>query len=104
MGPPNGEIPGREFGQAAAGEFALSYVFFHLGFTAWSLYIIPTIAIAYSVYVHKQSAFRFSLACQGVLKEYSKGVLGKIIDVLALFPADEPLDRANCGRRIYLAH
>ncbi|MEZ3437190.1 MAG: BCCT family transporter [Lachnospiraceae bacterium] len=85
MGPPNGVIPGSELNQAAAGEFALSYGFFHWGFTAWALYIIPTIAIAYSVYVRKQSAFRFSIACQGVLKEHSKGILGKIIDVLALF-------------------
>ncbi len=84
-GPPIGVIPGVEAGSTAAKEFALTYGVFHWGLTAWALYIIPTISIAYSVYIRKQSAFRFSLACQGVLGKQSNGVPGKIIDILALF-------------------
>ena len=83
--PPSGVIPGMEVAGDAAGEFAIAYGIFHWGPTAWALYIIPTIAIAYSVYVRKHSAFRFSLACEGVLGKQSNGILGKIIDILVLF-------------------
>lgn len=83
--PPAGVIPGTELSAEAAGEFAITYGVFHWGFTAWALYIIPTIAIAYSVYVRKQSAFRFSLACEGVLGKHTHGPIGKVIDIMALF-------------------
>lgn len=80
-GPPEGVIPGT----TAAREFALTYGIFHWGVTAWAFYIIPTIPIAYAVYVKGFKVFRFSIACKGVLGKYSDGILGKIIDILVLF-------------------
>lgn len=85
QGPPTGVIPGVIPGAEAAKSFALTYGIFHWGVTAWAFYIIPTIPIAYAVYVRKMPAFRFSIACRGVLGRQSDGILGKIIDILVLF-------------------
>ncbi|KON86569.1 hypothetical protein AF332_06870 [Sporosarcina globispora] len=49
-----------------AAEWGLAYGFFHWGVTAWTLYALPTVAIAYSFFVRKQSSLRISTACRGV--------------------------------------
>ncbi len=66
-------------------EYAHMYPMFHWGFSAWAIYCIPTIPIAYLLFVRKQNVLRLSSACEPILGKYSKGVIGVLIDILVVF-------------------
>jgi len=72
-------------GSYAAGEYGIAYTLFHRGFAAWAIYCLPAIPIAYSVYVRKMPFLRLSAACEGLIGDKSKGWVGKLIDILAVF-------------------
>ncbi|MDR2351619.1 MAG: BCCT family transporter [Deltaproteobacteria bacterium] len=57
---------------------------YHWGFSAWAIYCLPTIPIAYSVYVRKVKVFRISDSCRPILKRHSEGCLGKVLDIFVL--------------------
>jgi len=48
---------------AEAAEWAATYGIFHWGPTAWAIYCLPTVAIAYPYYVKKISFLRLSTSC-----------------------------------------
>lgn len=68
-----------------AGEWASTYGIFHWGFMGFSIYCLPTIALAYVLYVRKVPSLRLSSACRGVLGDKVDGPLGKAIDVMFMF-------------------
>ncbi|MCH6264945.1 BCCT family transporter [Neobacillus citreus] len=68
-----------------AAEWAVTYGLFHWGISAWSLYALPTVTIAYSFFVKKQSSLKISTACRGVLGKHADGLVGKIIDILVIW-------------------
>lgn len=80
---------GPPFGIAAksaeAAEWALSYGLFHWGISAWALYALPAVTIAYSFYVRKRPSLRISTACRGVLGDLADGWLGKVIDIMVIW-------------------
>ena len=81
-GPPFGIEPESK----EATEWAAMYGLFHWGFTAWAVYCIPTLPLAYLYWNRKKSVLRLSAACEGVIgPDHAKGLLGKIIDVLFMF-------------------
>jgi BCCT family betaine/carnitine transporter len=57
---------------------------FHWGFSAWAIYCLPTIPIAYTVFVRKEKIFRVSNACRPILGKQTDGILGKLIDLFVL--------------------
>ncbi|MDR1920613.1 MAG: BCCT family transporter [Candidatus Adiutrix sp.] len=57
---------------------------FHWGFSAWAIYCLPTVPIAYSVYVRREKIFRISDSCRPILKKHSDGLIGKVIEVFVL--------------------
>ncbi len=57
---------------------------FHWGVSAWAIYCLPTIPIAYSVYVRRESAFRISDTCRPLLKDQADGFGGKFIEIFVL--------------------
>ncbi|WP_100401934.1 BCCT family transporter [Bacillus sp. FJAT-42315] len=65
-----------------AAEWASTYGIFHWGFIGFSIYCLPTIALAYVLYVKKVPSLRLSSACRGVLGDRVDGWLGKCIDVM----------------------
>ncbi len=65
-------------------EWALMLPQFHWGFSAWAIYTLPTIPIAYSVYVRQQKVFRVSDSCVPILGRHVDGPLGKIIELFVL--------------------
>lgn len=66
-----------------AAEFAASYGMFHWGFTAWAIYALPTLPLAYLIYNRKRTLFRISMALTGVVNErYLKGNIAAFIDGL----------------------
>lgn len=75
-----------EPGSEEAVRWAATYGLFHWGPIAWSIYLIPAIPIAYFFYVRKQPVLKISSALMPVLGENrSKGVPGKIVDILFIF-------------------
>ncbi|MFK2825742.1 BCCT family transporter [Bacillus sp. B190/17] len=80
-GPPFGIKPNSN----EAAEWAVTYGLFHWGISAWSLYALPTVTIAYSFFVKKQSSLKISTACRGVLGKYADGWVGKLIDILVIW-------------------
>ncbi len=79
--PPFGMEP---LGLEAAG-FAQTYGMFHWGFSAWAIYCLPSIPIAYAVYIRKNTSFRLSNACRGVIGNRADSWIGKVIDVCFMF-------------------
>ena len=76
---------GVEAGTVAAGRWATTYPLFHWGFTAWAIYCLPAVPIAYAFHTRKIPMLNLSNACRGVIGDKADGWLGKIIDVLFMF-------------------
>ncbi|MED5261122.1 MAG: BCCT family transporter [Myxococcota bacterium] len=72
---------GAEVGSPTALEWATSYPLFHWGFTAWSFYALPTVAIAYACHRRGEGSYRLSTACRPLLGSQTDGFLGRAIDV-----------------------
>ncbi|WP_035709733.1 BCCT family transporter [Salibacterium aidingense] len=80
-GPPFGLEPESD----AAVEWATTYGIFHWGPIAWAIYCLPALPIAYFFYVRKRPVLKISEACRPVLKKYSDGIVGTIVDILFMF-------------------
>lgn len=81
-GPPFGIEPKSQ----TATEWAAMYGLFHWGFTAWAVYCIPTLPLAYLYWNKGRSILRLSAACEGVIgSKHANGTVGKMIDVLFMF-------------------
>jgi BCCT family betaine/carnitine transporter len=75
------------FGIAAgtdeAREWAATYGIFHWGFSAWCLYCLPTVAIAYPYYNNRLPYLRLSGALVGLFgPAISERPLGRVVDVI----------------------
>ncbi|KLN64886.1 MULTISPECIES: BCCT family transporter [Vibrio] len=81
MGPPMGIEP---FSTTAA-EWATSYNMFHWGISAWSLYCIASLPVAYSFHVRKNPQLKLSAVCESIMGKYYNPVVGKIIDTIFIF-------------------
>ncbi|AQQ54799.1 BCCT family transporter [Planococcus lenghuensis] len=81
MGPPFGI----EANSNTAAEWAVTYGLFHWGISAWCLYALPTVTIAYSFFVKKNHSLKISTACRGILGKHADGFLGQVIDILVIW-------------------
>lgn len=68
-----------------AAEWAVTYGMFHWGFSAWAMYTLPTLPIAYIYYVRKDTQLRASTACRPILGNMVDGWVGKVIDITVMF-------------------
>lgn len=66
-------------------EYAHMYGQFHWGFGAWAFYNPAIIAVAYMMYVRKESTIRLSSACRPILKKNTDRWPGYCIDVFVIF-------------------
>lgn len=64
-----------------AGVFSL----FHWGFIPWSFYLVLAVAFGFMLHVRNTKRQRFSEACRAILGRHTEGILGRIIDLLAIF-------------------
>ncbi len=76
---------GAEVGSWQAHEWASAYGLFHWGATAWAMYAVVSVAIAYVYHVKKQPILRLSEACRGILGDKVDGPIGKLIDIFFVF-------------------
>ena len=68
-----------------AEEWASVYPLFHWSFIPWAFYLVLAVSFGFMLHVRQRSKQRFSEACRPILKEKADGVLGRIIDLFALF-------------------
>jgi len=69
---------------AAAGANAMTYSFFHWGFSAWAIYAMLTVAIAHAAFT-KNLPLKFSTGFYYVLGDKIHGIWGKVLDIFAVF-------------------
>ena len=69
---------------ARAAEWGHMYSLFHWSFVPWALYAVPSVAVAYMLYVNRRPFLRISEVCRPVLGRHTDGVLGKIIDTFII--------------------
>lgn len=69
---------------SASAEWGHMYALFHWSFVPWALYAVPSVAVAYMLYVKRSPSLRISQACSGVLKKQTNGISGSIIDTLVI--------------------
>lgn len=74
--PPFGAAPR----STEAAEWAATYGMYHWGITAWAIYCLPTLAIAYPYYTRKIPWLRFSIGCNRYLKGREHGATSRFID------------------------
>ncbi len=66
-------------------KWASTYPLFHWGPIAWGFYIILAVAFGFMLHVKKRERQRFSEACYPVLGKRTNGLVGKMIDIIAIF-------------------
>ena len=67
-------------------EWAGVFPLFHWSFIPWAFYLVLAVAFGFMLHVRKRSRQRYSEACLPVLGEKkAHGVLGRVIDLFALF-------------------
>lgn len=69
-------------GSAAAIEWAGAYPLFHWGVSAWALYCVPALAIAYPYYVRNNPHLRLSTGCSYFLPGGANSKRARFIDFL----------------------
>lgn len=65
--------------------WAPTYTLFHWGPLAWGFYVILAVCFGFMMHVRKRERQRFSEACRPLIGERVDGLLGKVIDVIAIF-------------------
>lgn len=73
---------GVEAHSAAAMEWAHMYPLFHWGITPWAFYAIPTVPVAYMLFVNRAPMMKISAACEAALPVTGRKPIGKLIDVV----------------------
>jgi len=77
----NGPPFGAEPGSAEAYQWAASYGIHHWGVIAWSLYCLPTLAIAYPFYVRKLPRLKYSISGHYWFKGEETSLPSRLMDV-----------------------
>jgi len=68
----------------AAFEWAHMYPVFHWGLIPWAFYALPTVPVAYSLYVKKDQFLRLSETCDHALPDVGKTGVKKVIDMFII--------------------
>lgn len=66
-------------------EWAGVYPLFHWSFIPWAFYLVLAVAFGFMLHVRKRKRQRYSEACRPILGKQTNGILGRIIDLLAVF-------------------
>lgn len=66
-------------------EWAGVFPLFHWSFIPWAFYLVLAVAFGFMLHVRKRSRQRYSEACRPVIGKHADGLLGRVIDLFALF-------------------
>jgi BCCT family betaine/carnitine transporter len=75
---------GIEANSSMAFEFAHMYPIFHWSLAPWAIYCLPSIPIAYMVYVRRAHSLRISDSCEEALPGRGKSQAKTVIDILVV--------------------
>ncbi|MGC6415690.1 MAG: BCCT family transporter [Bradymonadia bacterium] len=68
-----------------AADWAGAYSFFHWGISAWAVYALATVPIAYVLHVKRADTLRISTSCESSLPSRMRAGLSPVIDCLFIF-------------------
>ena len=66
-------------------EWAGVYPLFHWSFIPWGFYLILAVSFGFMLHVRKRERQKYSEACRPILGKHTDSLLGRIIDLLAVF-------------------
>lgn len=66
-------------------EWAGVFPIFHWSFIPWAFYLVLAVTFGFMLHVRKRNRQRYSEACRPVIGKHADGLLGRIIDLFALF-------------------
>lgn len=64
--------------------WAPTFPLFHWGPIAWCFHMILAICFGFMIHIRKRERQRFSEACRPIFKDKTDGLIGRIIDIIAL--------------------
>lgn len=66
-------------------DWASVFPVFHWSLIPWGFYLVLAVAFGFMLHVRKRDRQKYSEACRPILGKYTDGLLGRIIDLLAVF-------------------
>lgn len=66
-------------------EWAPVFPLFHWSFIPWSFYLTLAVSFGFMLHVRGRRRQKYSEACRAILGKHTDGVLGRVIDLLAVF-------------------
>lgn len=66
-------------------EWAGVFPLFHWSFIPWAFYLVLAVAFGFMLHVRKRTRQRYSEACRPIIGKHADGLLGRVIDMFALF-------------------
>lgn len=66
-------------------EWAGVFPLFHWSFIPWAFYLVLAVVFGFMLHVRKRNRQRYSEACRPIIGKHADGVLGRVIDLFALF-------------------
>ncbi|MCC2254148.1 BCCT family transporter [Ruminococcus sp. CLA-AA-H200] len=66
-------------------DWASVYPVFHWSLIPWGFYLVLAVAFGFMLHVRKRDRQKYSEACRPILGKYTDGILGRLIDLLAVF-------------------
>lgn len=71
-------------GSREALAHGVAFSFFHWGFTAWAIYALPSLALAYHFHVRKQPGLSLASIVESVTGFRANGLVGRWVDLIFL--------------------
>ena len=65
-------------------EYSISYSFFHWGLSAWAVYALPSLAMAYHFHVRKKAGLNLASIIQAITGFRATGPVGRLADLIFL--------------------
>lgn len=66
-------------------DWSSVFPLFHWSFIPWGFYLVLAVAFGFMLHVRKRNRQKYSEACRPILGKHTDGILGRIIDLLAVF-------------------
>ena len=66
-------------------DWASVYHIFHGSLIPWGFYLVLAVAFGFMLHVRKRERQKYSEACRPILGKHTDGLLGRLIDLLAVF-------------------
>lgn len=66
-------------------DWASVYPIFHWSLIPWGFYLVLAAAFGFMLHVRKRNRQKYSEACRPILGKHTDGIVGRIIDLLAVF-------------------